>query len=718
MARWLRDQRARALLTVLLVAILSSTILALGPPARLQAAAPRWTPSLAVSPSSAVDGAVVSLTASGFPRKSPITIYLDDVPVLSGTTIGNGSFQGSFQIPVGIGPGSHLVVGISNGESATATVLTNSAPGSRLAAPPAITSFDQESPRHRAAQLTSTVTSSASATSTQAATTVPSTTPTNTPTMPPSLPPTPSWTSTPVSAATPASGSGFSFEDGTTGGWTVAGAPFTGLVNSTAQAYDGIHSLAISAASFARTDYPYLRVAAPSNLLPGATITAAVWAPSSASLTARAQLFVQDQSYTWHTEGYVPLTPGAWTTLTYTVPGNASTPLRMLGVQLLNAAGTAFSGTLYLDAVYWTAVSSGGPVSVTTNTPTSTVTALPRSTATSTPTSPVASTSTPTRAAIETATATAIATSTPTPLPTSTPSVSPTATPTSGPVLASAYLIRSVNDSLFDGSDQLMNDPTTQAILRQHKTPLIRMPFRDSLTDAQNLQALNAIKNAGAAPLVIVHGACVSDPYTPDNHWLSLVAQVFGTGPVYVEYGNEEDLGCNGGAGISATTYQASWNSVVPRLKANYPTYKFIGPVNFQANPTYIATFVNGANPQPDFISWHEYTCSSTDSNSTCLGNISHWATHVVNTNAAVQNAIGHTIPIMITEWNLDPQSDSRYSDQAFIQQWTTAALNELSSLTGSGLYAAFNYTAESHPIFQLIDSLDHLTYQGAVFFL
>lgn len=525
-----------------------------------------------------------------------------------------------------------------------------------------------------------------------------------------------------MSAATPVSGSGFSFEDGTTGGWTVSGAPFTGLASSTAQAYDGTHSLAISASSFTSTDYPYLWVAAPSNLLPGATISAAVWAPSSASLSARAQLFVQDQGYTWHIEGYVPLTPGAWTTLTYTVPGNASTPLRMLGVQFLNAAGTAFSGTLYLDAVYWTTVSNSLPVSAATNTPTSTVTAQPSTTPTSTPTVSVASTSTPTStptsAAIGTATATAMATSTPTQLPTNTPTASPTATPTSGTAPASAHLIRSVNDSLFDASDQLMNDPTTQAILRQHGTPLIRMPFRDSLSDAQDLQALNAIKNAGAAPLVIVHGACVSDPYTPDNHWLSLVTQVFGSGPVYVEYGNEEDLSCNGGAGVSATTYQASWNSVVPLLKANYPTYKFIGPVNFQANPTYIATFVNGANPQPDFISWHEYTCSSTDSNSTCLGNISHWATHVANTNAAVQSAIGHTIPIMITEWNLDPQSDSRYSDQAFIQQWTTTALNELSSLTGSGVYAAFLYTSESHPIFQLIDSSDNLTYQGQVFFL
>ncbi|HLZ59951.1 MAG TPA: hypothetical protein VKR06_23630 [Ktedonosporobacter sp.] len=307
---------------------------------------------------------------------------------------------------------------------------------------------------------------------------------------------------------------------------------------------------------------------------------------------------------------------------------------------------------------------------------------------------------------------------TPTPTPTSIATSTPTPTPTSTGGPDSAHLIRSVNDSLFDTTDQLMNDPTTQAILKTHNTPIVRMPFRDALTDAQDLQALGAIENTGAAPLVIVHGACVSDPYTIDNHWLSLVAQVFTTGPIYVEYGNEEDLSCNGGAGISATAYQASWNVVVAQLKVNYPSYYFIGPVTYQSDPTYIATFVNGANPQPDFISWHEFVCSSSDSNSYCLSHINNWATHIANTNSAVQSAIGHTIPIMITEWNLDPGRDHRYSDQSFIQQWTTTALSEWSSLTSSGLYAAFNYTCESHPDFQLIDSSDNFTYQGAVFFL
>ncbi len=303
------------------------------------------------------------------------------------------------------------------------------------------------------------------------------------------------------------------------------------------------------------------------------------------------------------------------------------------------------------------------------------------------------------------------------PTPTPTSSLTPTPTPTPR-ATDSAHLLRSVNVSLYDPSDQFMNDPTTQTILGQHATPIIRMPFRDGWTDAQDLQALHAIKNAAAAPLVIVHGACVSDPYTPDSHWLSLVAQVFPTGRVYVEYGNEEDLGCSGGSPRTATQYQASWNRVVSRLKTHYPRFQFVGPVTYQANPTYLATFVNGANPQPNFISWHEYVCSTTESNEYCMSHITNWANHVNETNTAVQKAIGHTLPIMITEWNLDPFSDSRYNNQTFIQQWTTNALNEWASLVNSGVYAAYIYTTESHPSFQLIDSHDHVTYQGQAFFL
>jgi hypothetical protein len=307
----------------------------------------------------------------------------------------------------------------------------------------------------------------------------------------------------------------------------------------------------------------------------------------------------------------------------------------------------------------------------------------------------------------------------PTPAPTNLPQPPP-ATPTPAAAVApqprSALLIRSVNDSLFDAHDQLMNDPVTQAMLRQHGTPIIRIPIRDSLTDADALRAFTAVRNSGAAPLAIVHGACVSNTYAVDAHWLNLLARVFSSGPVYVEYGNEEDLSCAGGSN-GAAVYTASWNAVVPMLKARFPRYAFIGPVNFESNPAYVAAFVKGARPEPDFISWHEYVCNRVQPDSYCMGHIRRWAVHVSDTNAAVNAAVGHALPIMITEWNLGG-ADPRYGNPGFIGPWTRAALNEWASLVSSGVYAAFLYSCESHPDFELVTSRNTLTPQGESFFL
>ena len=97
------------------------------------------------------------------------------------------------------------------------------------------------------------------------------------------------------------------------------------------------------------------------------------------------------------------------------------------------------------------------------------------------------------------------------------------------------------NMGLYDGNEQMFQ-PATQAILEGWHTPVVRMPFRGSLSDGVELQALNAIKTMGATPLVIVHGAVDSTVLSDDQHLLALTAQVFGSSTVYVEYGNEEDL--------------------------------------------------------------------------------------------------------------------------------------------------------------------------------
>jgi hypothetical protein len=273
-------------------------------------------------------------------------------------------------------------------------------------------------------------------------------------------------------------------------------------------------------------------------------------------------------------------------------------------------------------------------------------------------------------------------------------------------------LIFGMNMSLFDTNDQIVNNPATQQLLRRERVPIIRMPFRSTLSDAYELQTLQAIKTIGAIPLVIIQGAADVNALADDTHLIGLVQRVFGKSTVYVEYGNEEDL-----AGIDVTRYTNSWNAVVPHLKAMAPTYQFGGPVNYQYNPTYVATFDQHANPRPDFNSWHEYVCGTSDSDAYCLAHIANWTTHIQATNSAVAAAIGTTIPIMITEWNLDPQQDPRYTNASFIQPWTLTALQTLEANTANGLVAAMQYCATNNQGFELIDSGNNLTPQGQTFF-
>jgi hypothetical protein len=281
--------------------------------------------------------------------------------------------------------------------------------------------------------------------------------------------------------------------------------------------------------------------------------------------------------------------------------------------------------------------------------------------------------------------------------------VAPVATATVSPVFG-------VNMSLFDGSDELATNPNTQAMLRSWGVPLIRVPLRAGLSDATLTGALQAVLAVGATPMVILHGP-KSGTLADNQHLLSLVTGVFGDRRVYLEYGNEQDL-----AGVDANAYAAGWNQVIPALRQAAPAgYQFVGPVNFQADPAYAAAFAKAARPAPDYLSWHEYVCNSGNPDSYCTGHIANWTTHASAVEDAVRTAVGHTIPFFISEWNLDPNDESRYASSSFIQPWTRAALTQLLDLVPAGLAGAMIYTATNHGNFGLING-GQLTPQGSVF--
>jgi hypothetical protein len=85
--------------------------------------------------------------------------------------------------------------------------------------------------------------------------------------------------------------------------------------------------------------------------------------------------------------------------------------------------------------------------------------------------------------------------------------------------------------------------------------------------------------------------------------------------------------------------------------------------------------------------------------------------------NHVVQAAIGKTIPIMITEWNLDDRPDPRYQQSAFIEQWTTEALATLAANRANGLFAAMHYCVTNNPNFSLITLSGSYTPAGQAFF-
>jgi hypothetical protein len=277
---------------------------------------------------------------------------------------------------------------------------------------------------------------------------------------------------------------------------------------------------------------------------------------------------------------------------------------------------------------------------------------------------------------------------------------------------ATSALIYGTNLSLYDTNDQVVDSPTARRLLKQVHMPIIRMPFRFSLSDAYEVQALRAIQDIGAIPLIILHGPIDPNALNDDRHLLALAQGVFGNHTVYVEYGNEADL-----AGFDVWRYTASWNVVVPVLKAMAPTYKFVGPVTFQPDPAYIATFDKYADPRPDANSWHEYVCYPNSSDAYCLAHLADWTTDIQQTNAAVRAAIGTTLPIMITEWNLDAAPDARYMSSDFMRTWTARALQTLAANVPDGMMAAMQYCVTNNPNFSLIDGSNIPTAEGQTLF-
>jgi hypothetical protein len=144
----------------------------------------------------------------------------------------------------------------------------------------------------------------------------------------------------------------YNFESSTQG-WASTGGMITGVSSSTAAAFAGTHSLAVTFnGSGADTQNVY--IASPATPA-GKTITYHLWFPIGSKITAVQPYVQQGASGNWTWTGNYQstsnLTAGSWNTLTVTVPSNAVTPLYQLGVQFFTSG--AWSGTCYIDSISW-----------------------------------------------------------------------------------------------------------------------------------------------------------------------------------------------------------------------------------------------------------------------------------------------------------------------------------------------------------------------------
>src|SRR5260370_16827270 len=245
----------------------------------------------------------------------------------------------------------------------------------------------------------------------------------------------------------------------------------------------------------------------------------------------------------------------------------------------------------------------------------------------------------------------------------------------------------------LDGHNQVVLTAPSRAVVQQLHLHMLRIPPSSERSPVPIVHAATIIKGLGVMPLVVLDGPMDPTALQDDTKIIKIMNVVFGQDTVYYEYDNEADLG-----GSPGNSYTISWNSVIPALKQLAPQGKFIGPVNYQYNQQYLSAFLQQAQPEPDGVSWHEYSCNAAWSQALCLANISLWTTHISNARSTMTALIGKDLPILITEWNYAANAasnDGKSNDSNFMTAWTTRAMQ---TLVANLLFAAIQYSSVHPP--------------------
>jgi hypothetical protein len=147
----------------------------------------------------------------------------------------------------------------------------------------------------------------------------------------------------------------FSFEDGSTDGWSGHGQGIVNVQNSTTIARDGQHALQVTLNNISSHDFPYISVSTsnwPSSPQAAQPITAYIYPPDN-SVGLLAKLVVVANNYQWYSNSMVPLTPGIWNRLTYALPSAINGPPLQMGIQFNSTSDSGISTNVYVDAIFW-----------------------------------------------------------------------------------------------------------------------------------------------------------------------------------------------------------------------------------------------------------------------------------------------------------------------------------------------------------------------------
>lgn len=236
------------------------------------------------------------------------------------------------------------------------------------------------------------------------------------------------------------------------------------------------------------------------------------------------------------------------------------------------------------------------------------------------------------------------------------------------------------NDTQEWNDDNMETDPhhIIQPSLKAAKVPLIRSFFFDidlathqPVGDAQIETRIKTIENVSAQCLGVIfniHNAAFA------KHLVTYLGKRCNM----YEFGNEPDLN-----NISVQDYLTQWNSLIPQLRAINPSARFMGPVTWYDDQNYIQSFLAGAKASkvlPDAVTFHHYGCWN-ETKEQCIAEGNRYAQVVNEVRGWVTSALGHNLPLGITEWNYDPGSGVSWGkDAAFMKAFTTNALNAMIS--------------------------------------